>query len=101
VYDLVQWLDSHIEWSQRTFGPGKRTEGLCKHIEKELVEIRNDPDDLFEYIDVVILALDGAWRHGYTSQEIASALWTKQEINSQRQWAKDIPEDQPSEHLKG
>jgi len=28
------------EWSERTFGPGKRTGGITAHIAKELDEIR-------------------------------------------------------------
>lgn len=51
-----------MEWSEKTFGPGMRTEGITAHIRKELLEIEEDPNSLEEWIDVMILAFDGAWR---------------------------------------
>jgi hypothetical protein len=44
-----------------------RPRGSCiKHIKKELDdEIAHDPLDLGEWIDVIILGLDGAWRTGH------------------------------------
>jgi len=98
-YDLVEWIENHIDWSQETFGDGKRTIGLCKHIRKELKEIEEAPCDLMEWIDVVILALDGAWRAGHSPESIASALWEKQVIISTRQYPK-TSEDEPSEHIR-
>lgn len=60
--------ESHLagqrRWSEATFGPGPRTLGITAHIRKELQEIEDDPTDLTEWIDVAILALDGAWRTG-------------------------------------
>lgn len=97
--DLHQWLQSHIAWSLDTFGDGARTEGLYKHIEKELAEIRAEPNEIMEWIDVAILALDGAWRAGYSAREICLALERKQQINMARTWVK-IPQDTPTEHVK-
>lgn len=97
--DLSKWLQSHILWSYDTFGDGQRTEGLCRHIEKELQEIRESPSDIMEWIDVVILALDGAWRAGHSVKEICDALEKKQQINSERRWIR-TPENEPTEHVK-
>jgi hypothetical protein len=97
---LETWLDRHIAWSAATFGPGPRTMGILRHIEKELAEIEKNPLDLFEWIDVIILALDGAWRHGHMPSEIVGALFAKQAINFSRDWPPPGPEDQPSEHLR-
>ena len=96
---LQKWLQKHIEWSRSTFGEGRRTEGLCKHIAKELDEIRAKPTDLMEWIDVIILAFDGAWRAGYTAPQIVLALISKQAINFQRKWVPQS-EDEPTEHLR-
>jgi len=51
---------------------------------------------------VVILALDGAWRAGYTPEEIVAELERKQAVNFAREWppAKDVDPDQPSEHIQ-
>lgn len=72
--------------SEATFGPGRRTEGVVDHIRKELIEVLEAPDDLKEWVDVIILAFDGAWRTGAGSQEIIDAIKAKQSKNEARQW---------------
>ena len=79
-------LDRQREFSEKTFGPGLRTNGVVDHIRKELVEILEDPTDLKEWVDVIILAFDGAWRTGAGSQEIIDAIVAKQTKNEQRTW---------------
>lgn len=73
-------------WSSITFGPGARSKMCVDHIRKELIEIEADPTDLTEWIDVVILALDGAWRTGAMPNEIIAALVAKQSKNEKRVW---------------
>lgn len=87
-------------FSQKTFGPGIRTKGIVAHIRKELKEIEQAPFDLSEWADVVLLALDGAWRHGYTPEEIVNAIVDKQRINRQREWCIDMDPDKPVKHIK-
>jgi hypothetical protein len=95
---------AHIErqrkWSADTFGPGPRTLGLIDHISKELVEIEADPTDLAEWVDVVILAFDGAWRAGWEPQEIIDAIIAKQAKNESRTWPdwRTMSPDQAIEH---
>jgi dATP/dGTP diphosphohydrolase len=84
--DLVRHLMRQREFSERTFGPGERTAGVLDHIRKELTEIEAKPDDLSEWIDVIILACDGAWRAGFTPAQIAEALVAKQAKNEARTW---------------
>jgi hypothetical protein len=86
AFDLVAHLHRQRDFSERTFGPGDRAKGVVDHIRKELIEIEADPKDLSEWIDVVLLALDGAWRQGYTPEQIACALEAKQTKNEGRQW---------------
>lgn len=97
---LFRLLEKQIPWSTKTFGPGARVGSITKHIEKELAEIRANPTDLVEWVDVILLALDGAWRAGYTPEDIVNALFTKQERNFNRQWPAPTDEDTPSEHLR-
>jgi hypothetical protein len=85
-FDFVAHLHRQRVFSERTFGPGERTQGVIDHIRKELCEIEQSPDDIEEWIDVVILALDGAWRAGYTPTQIVNALVQKQEKNEGRKW---------------
>lgn len=87
-------------WSLRTFGPGPRTLGVLDHIGKELDEIRADPTDLGEWVDVIILAFDGAWRHGWKPQQIIDAIKAKQAKNEARTWPdwRTMSADQAIEH---
>ena len=85
-FDFRAHLARQREWSGKTFGPGPRTQGVIDHIRKELGEIEADPSDIAEWIDVVILALDGAWRAGYSPDQIIAALAGKQAKNEARDW---------------
>lgn len=86
AFSLREHLERQAAWSRDTFGPGPRTKGVIDHITKELAEIAADPTDLTEWIDVVILALDGAWRAGGTPEEIIATLVAKQAKNEARSW---------------
>jgi hypothetical protein len=96
----AEHLAHQREWSERTFGPGPRTLGVLDHIRKELQEIEDDPSDLHEWVDVVILALDGAWRAGWEPQQIIDAIKAKQARNEARTWPdwRTMSADQAIEH---
>jgi len=89
-------------WSEETFGPGARHKGVVDHIWKELLEIEADPSDLTEWIDVAILALDGAWRSGAAPDQIITALAAKQIKNEGRTWPdwRTMSEDAAICHVK-
>ena len=102
--DIIRFQKS---WSERTFGKGKRTSGIVKHIKSELDEILqadNDTDRLGECIDVIILAMDMAWRLGFTADEIEQALIDKQVRNQKRKWPSveisEASQDEPTYHVK-
>lgn len=86
TFDLVAHLHRQMAFSLKTFGPGIRTEGVVDHIRKELIEILACPDDLMEWIDVVMLGLDGAWRSGATPEQVTAALAAKLVKNEARTW---------------
>lgn len=97
---LVSYIQRQEEWSAKTFGNGVRTKGITAHIRKELLEIEATPHDVEEWIDVVILALDGAWRAGYSPEQIVAALEAKQAKNFKRTYPMPLSDDHPSEHLR-
>jgi hypothetical protein len=101
-FDFRAHLQHQREWSGRTFGPGSRAKGVVDHIRKELREIEADPGDLKEWIDVTILALDGAWRSGASPDQIIAALVAKQSRNEQRAWPdwRTLPDDVAIEHVR-
>jgi hypothetical protein len=84
----VAHLERQIEFSRRVFGPGSREGGVIDHIRKELVEIEEADAEskLAEWVDVIILALDGAWRCGAEPEQIIAAVKAKQERNEGRDW---------------
>ncbi len=98
----VNHLERQIAWSLSTFGPGLRTKGVIDHIRKELTEIEANPSDIFEWVDVIILAFDGAWRAGWKPQEILQAIKDKQAKNEKRSWPdwRTKSEDEAIEHVK-
>ncbi|RRY17890.1 DUF550 domain-containing protein [Brucella anthropi] len=83
---IEAYFARQIEWSTNTFGPALRTNGILAHIRKELKEIEAEPHDLTEWIDVVMLAMDGFWRHGGSVDELMSRLLAKQRKNMARTW---------------
>lgn len=97
---LAEYVEAHKIWSERTFGDGSRHMGITKHLEKEIVEIRENPTDLMEWIDVMILAIDGYWRAGGEPHDLLPMLCAKQKRNFNRQWPATTSQDEPVEHVR-
>jgi hypothetical protein len=100
-------LQRQADWSLATFGPGDRTRGIMEHINKEFREILDDQmaggkPEISEWIDVLVLALDGCWRDGMTPQEIIDKLAAKQAINEARTWPdwRAFTDGQAIEHVR-
>lgn len=100
---VTHHLSRQAQFSAETFGPGERTVGIIDHILKELCEIKaTNGKDLSEWIDVIILACDGALRAGFTPQEISDAWEAKQTINESRRWPdwRTAAPDKAIEHIR-
>ena len=97
--DLAAFYDRKAEWSRATFGGGSRWRGLIEHIRAELDEIASEPSDLTEWVDVVLLAMDGAARAGHDGEAFVRALLAKHEINTRRTWPRNEDQDRPTLHL--
>jgi hypothetical protein len=101
MQDLIAFLMRLRVWSSRTFGPGRRADGIVDHIKKELKEVEKDPMDVFEWIDIVLLAFDGAMTAGWTPPEIVKALLEKQRTNELRLWPDwRLHQGKAIEHIK-
>lgn len=103
--NLVNHLERQRAFSLRTFGPPEAdptSAHVRDHILKELKELEAQPDDLEEWIDVVLLGFDGAWRTGATSEQIAAALQAKQAKNESRTWPdwRTVAPGKAIEHVK-
>ena len=93
--DLVQHLYRARAFSIGTFGPGARTEGVLNHMQKEMQEVRdavalhNEPHGkhaLREWIDLMILSMDGALRCCDSPEEVVEELLYKHDKNEHRSW---------------
>lgn len=103
--DFAQHLRRQAAFSERTFGSyarPMRTAGVIDHIKKELREIEADPQDLEEWIDLMILAFDGAMSTGARPSDIERVLEFKQAKNEARKWPdwKDVPAGKAIEHVR-
>jgi len=86
TYDLVAHIKRQRVFSLQAYGPCERTTGVLDHIAKEIEEVRENPGDVSEWIDLILLSLDGAHRMGFEPEQIAAALEAKQTINENREW---------------
>lgn len=91
--DAADILARFERMARRVAGPGLRTKGVLAHIRKELLEVEGSPQDLTEWVDVAVLALDGAWRSGHEPQAIIDATLTRLRPD----WRTSDPEG-PIEH---
>lgn len=111
--DLEQHLVGQMYFSKNTFGPGKKMEGVIDHIRKELVEVEESKGRATEWVDVVILALDGLTRQlaycGGTNgdrrrvaQTACKMIEDKQRLNEGRDWPdwRTADENKAIEHIK-
>jgi hypothetical protein len=103
MFDLNAHLHRQRFFSQKNFGPGPRTEGVLAHIRKELKEIEAKPDDLEEWVDLLILGFDGALRRGFNPHQIIAGIEAKQTKNENRVWPdwRTADPNAPIEHVKG
>ena len=95
--DLKQHLLRQMAFSHATFGPGERREGVIDHIRKELAEVDAAGGDASEWVDVVILALDGLTRRlayvdggradpDHVAETAVNMIRSKQTRNERRAW---------------
>lgn len=97
MLDLQQQLVRQMVFSKATFGPGDRRKGVLDHIRKEIGEVEASSGDPDEWVDLVILALDGlTWSiwagSGYAfsaddaAEDAVLRLAHKQAKNERREW---------------
>ena len=99
VFDLNDHLFNQRRWSMRTFGPHMHSRGVLDHIKKEITEIEAKPDDLSEWVDLILLAFDGAFRNGFSPNQITDALARKFRINMSRIWPAIPDPEKAIEHI--
>lgn len=102
-FDFAKFANEKAAWSRETFGPGDRYMGVVAHIRRELMEVEREPADLEEWVDVILLAMDGAWRSaGATGEDLVRALIAKDAKNRGRTWPdwRKLEAGEVSEHVR-
>ena len=98
---FLNFLDNVKKFNNKTFGGftlEEKASSLVKHIRAECVEIEENPTDLDEWIDVVILAMDALLR-AEEPHEILRRWANKMAKNASRDWPEPAA-DKPMFHIK-
>jgi hypothetical protein len=102
-FDFAKFANEKAAWSRETFGPGDRYEGVVAHIRRELMEVERAPSDLEEWVDVILLAMDGAWRSaGASGEDLVRMMLAKDAKNRGRKWPdwRTLKAGEVSEHVR-
>ena len=91
---------SIMQWQADTFAGQTQAANLA-HLDLEVAELRLNPDNLEEAIDVIFLALQVAGTAGHTSDDVVLALWRKLRRNRTRTWVYTGDPNIPVEHDRG
>lgn len=98
--DIRKFIEDYGVFSDKAFGVGKRSVGITEHLKKEINELELDPNDPFEWVDVILLGMDGLRRLGYTPEQITNFLEEKFNINKKRIWPSSKDENLALTHKK-
>lgn len=72
-------------FSDKTFGVST-ARAKAMHLREEAKEAADDPSDVIEWADCMILLLDAARVAGFKTEDIYQAVLRKMEINKSRSW---------------
>lgn len=73
---LLAFFEEHRRWSLRTFGK-RKPEPPLYHLQEEVEEMLDNPKDIKEYADGILLIMDAAQNAGFTPEEVIAAMMQK------------------------
>lgn len=87
---LNDFFRRYTEFSNGAFGsPEERgCLGPLHHLQEEVKELIDNPDDELEWADCFLLLLDAARRKGHSMDDLVRFANAKLEINKKRSWKK-------------
>lgn len=84
--DLWQQLQDDIgAFAEKTF-PDASPRSKALHLSEEAKEAADNPSDISEWADCMILLSDGARKSGFSMDDLYQAVLRKMEINKKRKW---------------
>lgn len=117
--DFIAYLTRQITFSRGAFGPHRRHRGVLDHLKKEIAELEDAEGSSDEWVDLVILSLDGMTRavreelrqggevmagfepdHGRIARDTVAKIVGKLSQNELRDWPdwREMPDDVAIEH---
>lgn len=98
---LAELAADQAAWSQATFGSDveRGPIGALLHLEREAREAAENPADVTEYADCLLLILDASRRAGLDPLKLIRAAQEKMKVNKSRVWPKTVG-DVPTEHAR-
>ena len=91
VNKINKFIKDRNEFSGKTFGTPEERDCTypLKHLQDEVRELLDNPDDTMEWADCTLLLLDAAWRKGYSLEDLIDFSIEKLKINKKRTWKKN------------
>ena len=86
-------------WQDETF-PHATLHSKLEHVRKETKEIEDNPSDLYEWADVMLIFLHALSGQGIKVSELLCACREKQEICRNREWGEPNPVHGYTEHKR-
>lgn len=76
------------QWRMTIFGPynAKDYMRFFQHLHSEVSELEENPKDILEYADIMIMLIDLAYVNNFTMKDLIEALYAKMEINKKREY---------------
>lgn len=90
---MMNWAEmqkKQYKWSRETFGESSM-ESNIDHLRDELAEIIENPTDIEEWADVMLLYMNALSFVDFTMDDVLEAVHKKYEKNNKRKWGK--PDD--------
>jgi len=97
--DFTLFQKIHGIWSDQTFGKNRNPIAPLHHLKKEVQEVIEQPNDIKEYADCLLLLMDSARLSGFNMDDLYFAAKAKFKENKLRKWSKP-DENGVCEHIR-
>lgn len=100
--NLVGFLADIMGWQDETFGPHQSLGGVVDHAMKEMREIKADPTDALEWIDLMTLCVSALRLMGKTADQAVATWIQKLAVLKARDWPdwRKADPDKAIEHVR-
>ena len=87
-WDMNEIQKNLGKWADSVFGKKRSPIGALYHLQEEAFEAMDEPYDIMEYADCMMLIIDATRNAGFTADELMEAVNKKLRINQRRKWGR-------------